>query len=185
MVFTYQPLAQGSVSGYDEDLLIEAHPASPDAGFPMPQYRYRFHASTSYQTVLSLRNEGPLAVTVQGLDPKGIGATRPSVEPVELRYGSSKADPYSVVPWESAAPFAGAVVEPNAELTLWIRWAIGPCEPAGVPSYMANSGVARSWVPIRWSIFGVPRSTNVDLGYGVSFEVTPEDFATECEPATL
>ena len=183
VAFVYQPLVPGSVAGYDDHLLIEAHPVSPETGYSTPQYRYRFHANTSYYTVFSLRNQGPIALTVLGIDPGGILAMIPSIEPVELRYGSSRDDPFGVVAWKSAAPFAQAVVEPNAELTLWIRWRIGPCEPSGLRPYMANSGVARDSIPLRWSILGLPHYTTVDLGYTVAFEVTPKDFATECEPA--
>jgi hypothetical protein len=47
-----------------------------------------------------------------------------------------------------------------------------------------RAGVARSSIPLQWSILGIPRTTTIELGYTVAFEVTPEDFATECEPAT-
>jgi hypothetical protein len=180
--FTYQPFATGSISAFDDRLLLDAGSVSPETSEAIPQVRYEFHASTSYYTTLSLRNRGPLAVIVLGINTDGALDVNPFVHPVELLTPSAT-EPYGVDGPESTTPLTAEAVEPNAEITLWIRWEIGPCEPPGVPAYMADSAVARSSIPLRWSVLGIPRSTTVELGYSVSFEVTPESLATECQPA--
>lgn len=183
--FVYQPLVSGPTSGHDEQLLIDVQSPSPETGNDLTVIRYRFHADTSYYTLFSLRNQGALAVRILGLDPNGVLGLIPSIEPAELLFANPADDPHATVGWQSAAPFTDAVVEPNAELALWIRWQIGACDPSTPSPYAQDSGIARSSIPLQWSILGITRSTTIDLGYSVEFHVTPEDFATQCEPAVV
>jgi hypothetical protein len=181
--FAYEPLTVGSVSGSDDRLLIDTRPVSTDGDDDSVVYTYQFHAGTSYYTLASVRNEGPLSITINGIDPNAVLPMSPTVGPAELRFGSPREDPHSTVAWDSARPFAETVVEPNTDLTMWIRWEIGPCSAGENMPYMANSGITRASIPLSWSILGFPRTTDVDLGYIVAFEVTPAGLATQCEPA--
>jgi len=179
LALTYQPLVAGSVRGADQHLLIGTRSAEADDGSTVSIYEYRFHAYTSYYTLVSLRNQGPLAVMVLGID---IGAVLPpnaSIRPAELLNASSADDPSSEVPVASARRLEAAVVEPNAELLVWIRWEIGACDPAGTPPG-PNIGWAHSSIPVRWSVMGVPRTSEIELGYTVSFETTPAIPADIC-----
>jgi hypothetical protein len=77
------------------------------------------------------------------------------------------------------------MIEPNAERTFWIHWEIGPCVPDGYRHWEPSSGVARSSIPLRWSILGFARTIIIELGYTVAFEVnTAEDYAQECFSAS-
>jgi hypothetical protein len=183
VAFVYEPLAVGSVSGRDDRLLINTRPISTDGDDDSVVYTYQFHAGTSYYTLFSVRNEGPLAITINGIDPNAVMPMSPTVGPADLRFGSSREDPFGMVAWDAARPFARTVVEPATDLALWIRWEIGPCSVGETMPYMVNSGIVRSSIPLSWSVLSLPRTTDVDLGYTVAFEVRPAGLATQCEPA--
>jgi len=183
VAFWYQPLVLGSVGGHDEHLLIDTRTPSPDTGEDFLIFEYRFHAGASYYTLMSVRNSGPLPVKVLGVDTSAALPTTPSIEPVELLNGWTKDDPHGTIDVAAATPFTEAVVAPGSEVVLWIRWEIGPCDPKVPVPYGVDSGVARSSIPLRWSIFGISRTTVIALAYTVAFQVTPEDLATECQPA--
>jgi hypothetical protein len=84
----------------------------------------------------------------------------------------------------AARPLPESVIAPGDELNVWIRWEIGPCDPANPRPYGQDSGVGRSSIDVRWSVLGIPRSSTVDLGYTVAFQVNGDGVAVECQPAT-
>jgi hypothetical protein len=183
MAFLYQPLALGSISGLDEHLLIDTRTPAPGTDGDLPIHEYRFHASTSYHTLFSVRNLGPLPVTILGIDSHEVPTMIPFVGPVELRLGSPKNDPGGTVGWSSAAPLLHATVASGSDLALWIRWEIGPCDADHTQPYLADSGIALDSIPLQWSVLGIPRTTRIALPYVVAFEVTAEGFDTQCAPA--
>jgi hypothetical protein len=183
VAFWYQPLVLGSVGGHDDHLLIDARTPPPNTGEDFLIYEYRFHAGASYYTLMSVRNTGPLPVKVLGVDTSAALPMTPSIEPVELLNGSRKDDPFGTIDLAAATPLTELVVAPGSEVALWIHWEIGPCDPKAPVPYSVDSGVARSTIPLRWSLLGISRTTVMELAYTVAFQVTPEDLATECQPA--
>jgi hypothetical protein len=181
-VVWYQPLALGSTTGRDDHLLIDTRSTSSEAGAEIPIYEYEYHAGTSYYTLLSLRNAGPVSVTIVNID-TNVLSVNPYVGPAQLLNGSAKDDPYGTISVEAAKPLVPTVVDPSSELNLWIRWRIGPCDANGSPHYLADSGVVMSSIPLSWTILGFPRTSTIELPYTVAFEVTPESLAEECESA--
>jgi hypothetical protein len=185
-VFWYEPLVLGSIGGRDDHLLIRTRSMGGQDGDEMPIYEYQFHAGTSYYTGFSVRNDGPIPVTVLGIATQRIIPMEPSIEPAELLVSRRPDDPNTTYGYEDSTPLAeGVVVQPGFDLGLWIRWEIGPCAAKDPVPYEANSGVSRDLIPLRWSMLGVPRTSDINLGYVVSFEVTKENVETECEARPL
>jgi hypothetical protein len=178
-----QPLVNGSVSAHDEHLFIDSRPMSSESGVETPIFEYEYRANTSYYTVFSVRNQGPLPVTIIGLDPY-VKSMNSSVGPADLLAESSNDDPYGTLGAGSATKLDPTIVKPGAELNLWIRWRIGACGPDGTPHFGANSGVALSSIPLSWSVLGFPRTSTFDLPYVVAFQVTQDRVSTECVPDT-
>jgi len=168
---TYQPLVPGSVTGRDENLLIGIEPMSPESGDEIFVYQYRYLYDTSYYSVFSVRNDGPLPVRILGIDSDAVPELTPFIGPAELLLGSPPDDPNGVIDWEESAPLNQPVLEPGSQLVMWIRWDIGPCAE-GAASYMPGSGIGPpGWIPLRWSVLGIPRTSKVDLGYEMMFQL--------------
>ena len=184
LAVVYQPLVPGSASSGDEHLLISSEPTHSDTGVDVPTYSYRYQVDTSYYTLFSLRNKGPMVVTVLGLDTDKVAALTPFLGPAELLVGSTN-EGHDMIEWASASPLDEAEVEPGSELWLWIRWKIGPCDASGTVPISPGAGIGPpSWIPLRWSILGIPRTTNVDLNYQVMFQRPPGDDATVCSTSS-
>lgn len=183
LAFVYQPLVPGSATSADSHLLISATETDLGNGEQVPLYTYRYQTDTSYYTLFSMRNEGPLAVTVLGLDTSKVAALIPFVGPVELRLGSTN-EGHGMTEWASAPTLHAAAVEPGAELWLWVRWDIGTCDANGMLPLAPGTGIGPpTWIPLRWSVLGIPRTTNVDLNYQVMFQL-PQGDPRACSTAS-
>lgn len=180
----YEPLVPGSAISADGHLLVASTTTDLGNGQQVPLYTYRYQTYTSYYTLFSLRNGGPLAVTVLGLDTDKVAALIPFLGPAELLVGSTGAA-HELTEWAAATSLDEAEVEPGAELWLWVRWEIGACDANGMLPLAPGTGIGPpSWIPLRWSILGIPRTTNVDLNYQVMFQRPPGDDAPACSTSS-
>jgi hypothetical protein len=184
VVAIYNPVATGQVGAHDNHLLMEiGRDETADPGWEM--YVYEFHANTSYYTAFSVRNEGPIAVTVLGLDRSRNVELVPYADPVELRLGTPAGESGGLTEWQASRPLTQTILQPGKELSLWVRWEIGPCAPDEPTPHEADYFLARQSVPLRWSILGVARTTSIKLDYTVAFAVTEKNVRTQCEAGTL
>jgi hypothetical protein len=176
---TYQPLVTGSAIGADDQLLISDSPAA-DGPNEIPLYTYRYRASASYHTFFSLRNDGPIQVAISGLDEGRLPALIPRLGPAELLVASTDTGK-TFAEWALARPLDQATVAPGEELWLWVRWEIGPCNADGSIPLLAGSGVGPPpTIPLRWSLLGIPRSSDVELGYQILFQLPDTDVTSVC-----
>jgi hypothetical protein len=180
-LMNYQPLAQGSVSsGGDPRLLLATTEDDETTAF-----HFRYEPSASFSTAFSVRNEGPFAVTLLGVDlddeAEASLAESATMWPDQL----SVALPDPAGDWtdpDAAPPIDHPVIQPGSELTLWVRWRIGGwCEPGKAPPHDAGTAVGRGpGINLRWSVFSIPRTGTVDLGYMVWADNPAEDPLTVC-----
>lgn len=180
LAFSYQPLGPGTVSAADQRLLIPVAD-SPASHIQTAEFRYRFQAATSYETLVYVRNDGPLPVTLAGIDAQTATGPAPIVRPVELRL----LPPGSRAPfgdWNETQPFQESVIASGQQLALWVRWQTSACPPNNV-LLAENGSTTIGSIPLRWSVAGIPRRSALDLGYTVRFIVTPQTFSGQCQPA--
>lgn len=176
LAVAYQPLGPGTVSAADTRLMMP--PEAPAAANIQPAiFRYRLHADTSYETLVSVRNDGPFPITLTGIDPNAAAGNTPLVRPVELRLLPH--DHATLGNWSEAQPWQDTTIESGQQISLWVRWEAPACPPRDV-LLAANASASVSSLPLRWSVAGIPRRSALDLGYAVRFEVTPQTFSAQC-----
>jgi hypothetical protein len=177
LAVAYQPLGPGTFSAADARLLLE--PPLPATMNIVPAvFHYRLHADTSYETLVSVRNDGPFPITLAGIDEVAASGNTPLVRPVELRLlppGSRSA----FGDWDEAEPWHDTTIASGQQVNLWVRWESAACPPRDV-LLQANASASVRSLPLRWSVAGIPRRTALDLGYTVRFEVTPQTFTAQC-----
>jgi hypothetical protein len=180
-LLNYEPLAQGSTSyGGDPHLLLAT---SEDDG--TTAFHFRYAPSGSLSTAFSVRNNGPVAVTLLGADlhdqseatlagtavlwPEQLSIARPD----QL---GDMTDP------NTAPPIDRAVIEPGSELILWVRWRLGSsCQPGEAPPYFPGTAIGVGpKIDLRWSVFSIPRTSSVDMGYMVWADNPADDPLTVC-----
>ena len=179
MTFAYQPLGPGTVSAADQRLLLPGGVSPSATRVQTAEFRYRFQASTSYETLVYVRNDGPLPVTLAGIDQQASAGASPIARPVELRLlplGSRA----QLQTWEQAKPWRASVIDSGKQLALWVRWETSAC-PANRVLLGAGASASVRTVPLQWSVAGIPRRSALDLGYTVRFEVTPQTFSGQCD----
>jgi hypothetical protein len=173
---TFDPLRTGSVSGTDPSGLlatIEDH----DGGV---LHLYKYAPGVSFLTLASIRNDGPIAITLLGLEAAPANAPDNAlIWPDTLLLLPD--GPGTVGPDESV-PFAAVAIEPGRDRAVWIRWRVGTsCVPGQDPPYPPESGVGLGpRIPFRWSILWVQRTSEIDLGYSVEAFNPPEDPLAVC-----
>lgn len=172
---TLEPLGPGSVSGADPVGLIATTEQDDDV-----LHLYRYEPGASFLTLTSIRNVGPMAITFVGLvEPRSDIVDSALIWPEALLLMPDA--PGTVGPDESL-PFAPVVIEPGHERAVWIGWRVGSqCVPGQAPPYMPEAGVGLGpLLPFRWSVLGVPRTSEVDLGYAVEALNPLDDPLTVC-----
>jgi hypothetical protein len=172
---TVDALHTGPVSGRDPVGLLAT--IDDDEGVLQ---RYRYEPGASFLTLASVSNEGPLAITLLGLvEPLADVADTAVMWPEALLL---LPDEEGTVGPEESVPFAPVVLEPGRYRAVWIQWRVGDrCVPGQVPPYPPEFGIGLGpLLPFRWSLFGVPRTSEVDLGYAVEAFNPPEDPLTIC-----
>jgi hypothetical protein len=170
------PLGPGSVSGTDPVGLLETF---EDVDGVEVQ-RYRYEPGASFLTLASVRNDGPLAITLVGLvEPQADIAETAVMWPEALLL---LPDGAGTVGPEESVPFAPVTLEPGRERAVWIQWRVGDrCVAGQAPPYQADTGVGLGpLLPFRWSLLGIPRTSEVDLRYKVEAFNPPEDPLTVC-----
>jgi hypothetical protein len=180
-LLTYQPLAQGSTSSSgDPHLLIATTEDDETTGF-----HFRYSPSGSFTTAFSVRNVGPIAVTLIGADLQDESqaslAETARLWPEQL----SVAMPDPLGDWtdpNTAPPIDHAVIQPGSELILWVRWRIGSsCQPGEAPPYSAGTAIGMGpKINLRWSVLSIPRTSAVDIGYMVWADNPAVDPLTVC-----
>lgn len=180
----YMPLSEGSMSGPDQAYAPSSFSrtiADPFGSGTL--YVYCDRPSTTFAWLVTLRNDGPLPITILGAKPGPLDVTKlPDTnafslvdatllrvpDPTDTPRGTDRpADPRT-------APALGPTPLPgHAELELWARYRTG-----NQPMVDGGRMISRS-IWIRYSVLGITRTAEVPLRDGVAIEGGPG-----CTPAT-
>ncbi len=177
-LFLCQPLSTESVAGSDEVERLGVRDEDDET-----IYEYRYAPGGEYFTMFTIRNDGPLRITVNGPDREDITAMGESEHATiwadELLI--ARVDPQDFFSEPRGAQSAsGASIAPSAE-TVWIHWRIGSWCPPGQPaSYNPGSGISTDQVGVSWSVLGLPRTSDVHLGYRFSVANPGDDPLVTC-----
>jgi hypothetical protein len=180
-LLNYEPLAQGSTSyGGDPHLLLATTEDDETTA-----YHFRYAPSGSFTTAFSVGNDGPVAVTLLGADLHDETEATLADTALLWPHQLSIARPDPLGDWTdptTAPPIDHAVIQPGSELILWVRWRLGSsCEPGKAPPYFAGTAIGVGpRIDLRWSVFSIPRSSAVDMGYKVWADNPAEDPLTVC-----
>lgn len=169
----------GSTFGPDAVGLIATEEGEPtEAGEPRPVYVYRYEPGVTFLTMTSIRNDGPIALTLLGLVPPPA-----DIESTALPW----ADRLLLSPWpdvvgpEDATPLDTAVIDAGQEVAVWIVWRVGTHCPAGEqPPLEAGSGYVLDAVDVRWSVMGIPQSGRIDLRHVIEVRNPTDDPLVTC-----
>lgn len=151
-------------------------PASSEE--PRPIYVYRYAPGATFLTMTSIRNDGPLALTLLGPEPPP-----PDIETTTLPWAdrlllSSWPD---VVGPDEALPVDSIVIDAGQEVGVWIVWRVGARCPLGEPPpLMAGSGYEWDSLDLRWSVLGIPRSAPLELRHVVEVRDPADDPLVTC-----
>jgi hypothetical protein len=178
----YQPLGRGSIATADQVGLIDSSDGNADEP---PSYTYRYAPGAEYFTAFTIRNNGSLPVTLIGPDQShGYGST-PDVHAVlwadefRIARGEDELQDFEEDP-RGALSAVGAVIGAGNEVAIWVHWKMGGACPDGRPAYMPGTAAGRDRVDVNWSIFGIPRTSTIDLGYTVWSRNPPDDPLLTC-----
>jgi len=143
-------------------------------------YRYRYEPAADYYTAFSIRNDSLLPATIVG--PAIVRdvdeAAGPSPVDLRLARGVDQGDPWLD---PRASPTAsGYVVPAGEEVLLWVHWKTGNVCDAGRPAYTAGSSAGVEKLVLDWSTLGLPRTSDVPLGYMFEVANPAEDPLESC-----
>lgn len=174
-LFLYQPVARGHVGGRDAAGLIDPELTTLPGSIV---YTYRYAPGADYYTATTIRNDGPLPITINGPDPVLLRDCRANhcVGPWPDAMLIGQDDPHVFFNEPRTAPSAGgSTIDPGEELAVWVHWRMGSYCPPGEPVGLGPGGSeSTDFVAVSWSVLGLPRTSYVPLGYG--FVVTnPEN----------
>lgn len=161
-------LRYGSSSAPDQEGLLEVRDPSEedldgDGGPDRLAYVYRHDLGISMLTLASIRNDGPLPVTIVGVgEPPAVPTAHSSLVWAEGLVDSPWPE---IVPADPALPFSPTVIEPGGEDAFWVVWRTGSgCVDGVAPVSPGSSTIIRE-VPLRWTVLGIPRATEIRLDY--------------------
>jgi hypothetical protein len=153
---------QGSITGAGEHTTWAEVPP----GFSEDEMLYvTAGPSEHYSYAVSLRNRGPLPITIEALaEDSGLSDTIPRLTAVWV----DGAPPGGVT--GPATPLANHRLEPGAEVVLWLvskasSCAIGPSWDPAAPG--ETTGLASQSMTVRWSVLGWPRQDFLSLPFTV------------------
>lgn len=167
---THAPDAVGLIATEQDD------PAASDE--PRPIHVYRYVPGATFLTMTTVRNDGPVALILLG----------PAAPPADIQSTSlTWADRLLLSQWpdvvgpDDATPLEAAVVDPGAEVAVWVVWRIGSLCLAGEPPPLTSgSGYGFDTLGLRWSVLGVERSGAIKLGYFVEVRNPSDDPLVLC-----
>lgn len=157
---TFGPYTVGLIATEAED------PEDPEVGAEdRPIYVYRYAPGATFLTMTSIRNVGPIALTLLGPEPPPA-----DIETTSLTW----ADRLLIFSWpdvvgpDDALPVDSVVIDAGQEIGAWIVWRVGGlCPPGERPPVMDGSGYGFDSLDLRWSVLGIPRSEPLELRYSV------------------
>jgi hypothetical protein len=169
---SYMPLTQGSSVGPDIDtpgsLFVAAQSSPMDQG---SLWTWCYTPGRTFAWYISLRNNGPLPVTILGSGQGGPPAVFYLVDFAQLRQGLPDNTPtltHEIITNSATAPVLPATtLAADDEIEVWARFKIGD-----VP---LDSG-ATEWtqtLSVRYSVLGIERTVDVPLRDGVGVDGSP------------
>lgn len=163
----------GSTFGSDAVGLI-----ATEEGEARPVYVYRHEPGVTFLTMTSIRNDGPIALTLLGLVPPPA-----DIESTSLPW----ADRLLLSPWpdvvgpEDATPLDMAVIGAGQEIAVWIVWRVGTLCPTGErPPLEGGVAYVLDTVGLRWSVMGIPQSDTLDLRHVIEVRNPADDQLATC-----
>lgn len=171
--------AYGSSSAPDATGLLsieypEDGNAGDDEGEDRPdrtRYVYRHDLGITVMTLASVRNDGPVPLTVVG-----VGDPPPDAERTSLVWAERLVDSAwpEVVPPDPSLPFSPTVLEAGGQDAFWVVWRTGSACRDGQAPVGPGSGIVVNDLPLRWTILGIPRGGVLALEYDLEL-LRPED----------
>ena len=173
------PLVAGSTYAPDPvGLLATETTDDANGGEARTRYVYRHELGATVLTLTTIRNDGPIAITLLGLGDPPLDADQTALVWAGRLLAGTWPD---MVGPEDAVPLEAMVIDPGATQAVWIVWRSGSyCPPGAAWPYLPDSGIIVSSMPLRWSILGVPRTSTIDLQYDVELRNPIEDPQTIC-----
>jgi len=172
-----QPLRAGSVGGPDTSTTTTQHDGETTV------YVGRYAPGGDYFTIATVRNDGLVPITLIGPDRSDVAAMEPGnhalIWPEDFRTYQldETSDP------RTSAELPATSIAPGDELSFWIHWKMGSaCHDDG-PAFEPGSSIATERVPVTWSLFGIPKSANVDLRYRFAVANPLDNPVTSCHSA--
>lgn len=167
----YMPLTEGSFVGPDIDTPGSLFVA--DVSNPMDQgalWTWCFTPGRTFAWHVSLRNEGPLPVTILG---SGSGSPSVFVQTDfavarEVLPDTTPTDTHEIIENSATAPvLPPTTLAPNDELELWARFRMGD-EPEG-----SDTTAWKQSLSVRYSVLGLERMVDVPFRDGVGIDGAP------------
>jgi hypothetical protein len=175
LAVVYLPLEQGSSSGPDTNVPGSRYLRTESDPFGSGSlYVYCGKPAGDFAWMVSLRNDGPVTITLLGL---GDGPLALADQVLEDGFGIHDLAPYRAAePTDTPltshdardprkAPALRPVeIAPGDEFEVWVRWSTGS-------TLLAEGSLLTSRsIPVRYRILGVERSAQVPLRDGVGVE---------------
>jgi len=167
------PWSQGGSSGPANDPRF-SHSVSDPFGSGTA-YVYCYAPDSTLTWYVSLRNNGPVPVTLMGVVPAApdmfVGGNATGlVEIAAARQALPIGTPiisHDYTDPRTEPSLAPTIVQPDDEIDLWARYRTGSADlPEG-------SGMTIRSLDVRYSVFGIERSRRVDLRDGIQIDGPP------------
>lgn len=169
----------GASFGPDAVGLITTEESDPTEGDePRTVYVYRYAPGATFLTMTSIRNDGPIALTLLGPAPPPAGVESTAMVWAERLLVSPWPD---VVEPDDATPLDDAVIEAGQEIAVWIVWRVGSLCPTGEPPPLeGGSGYVFDGLGLQWSVMGIPRNDSIELRHVIEVRHPADDQLVTC-----
>lgn len=152
----YEPLTPGSgVRGIDQ------LPARHISVGSRPVYVLRHEIGETLRADVGIHNDGPLAVTVTSL--------LPEIAQNPQEYPMTEVDGFYAPNDDHVQRFRpvdeGARIEPGESVQFRVEYVFGSCK-----HYDKGSSAIISQIPVTYTVFGLEKRTEIDLGYDLVLE---------------
>jgi hypothetical protein len=123
---------------------------------------YVYAPNADYYLMTGIRNGGPFPVSIKGPHRRGDQAN-PGPNAVEYLLARGADPTAEIAARADAAPFTGIELAPGDEVGVWVHFHTGPCPDDGTLPLPPGSGTAVEDTLVDWTLFGVPRVSEVPL----------------------
>lgn len=169
-LWRYQPLSANGTGAYwaDPEFATSLGYFTSPQGEDFSAYRVRYRDGELFRSALTLRNEGPLAVTVTGVGDLGCAGCEDLL--VFHRASIGPATGQFVYDVEHVQPFEPFVLEPGTFRLVLIERRFDHCE-----SFSPGSGSTFTHVPVDYRVGPVDRSVLLPMPFTLELQIGQAD----------